>query len=328
MNFPNLYPTLLLSFSLLFFACGKSSRQSRGKVSGKPPLQGNTPLVLPLTPITDETPAEEKLAHCKDYIGLFKATCLNDISGVKKLIEYASNELVNGQSRNGWTSLMWASKNGQTPIVKLFLQHPGIDVNVQDKAGRTALMYAASESGREEIIELILLKPSIQFELKDFWKDTSLSLAYKSQSYTAVEGMLKKGAKVNDGHVFVNACEQDRKDYIQLFLQFGAQINELNNQGMSALVQASGRGHREVVRILLEKQGTNVNIIDRFTQSTPLIQASMNGHLSVVELLVQEFGLDLNFRRKDSGKTALGYAMEHPNNQKVIELLKSYGAES
>ena len=48
----------------------------------------------------------------------------------------------------GETSLMIAADNGRESVVRALLGHPGVDVNVIDDNGATALAYAVSNSRR------------------------------------------------------------------------------------------------------------------------------------------------------------------------------------
>jgi serine/threonine-protein phosphatase 6 regulatory ankyrin repeat subunit B len=66
-------------------------------------------------------------------------------------------------------------------------------------------------------------------------------------------------------------------------------VNAKRNDGRTALMIASERGHKEVVKLLLEK------------------------------------GADVNAKNKE-GMTALKYASEN-GHKEIVELLKSYGAE-
>ena len=50
-------------------------------------------------------------------------------------------------------ALMWASKYGKIDMIKFVLKR-GVDVNVKDEDGYTALMYA-EENGDKDIIDLL-----------------------------------------------------------------------------------------------------------------------------------------------------------------------------
>lgn len=62
---------------------------------------------------------------------------------------------VNGLDRAGNTALFWAAHAGHTACVRLLLQRPSIHIDVQNKLGDTAL-HAASWKCRPECVSLLL----------------------------------------------------------------------------------------------------------------------------------------------------------------------------
>jgi len=88
------------------------------------------------------------------------------------------------------------------------------------------------------------------------------------------------------------------------------------------LFDASGRGHAEVVELLLAK-GADPNKANKDGE-TPLFDASGQGHVEVVELLLAK-GADPNKEDKD-GWTPLFWACRYPHVE-VVELLLKAGAD-
>jgi len=85
--------------------------------------------------------------------------------------------VINEQTPNGSTALMWASLMGRLDIVYALLQYPFIDLNLQTREGYTALM-AASVSGHTRIVEALLQMPvNINITAKTRDGMTALSLA-------------------------------------------------------------------------------------------------------------------------------------------------------
>jgi len=76
---------------------------------------------------------------------LIEAAKNSDIENVRLLLE--SGTEVNIQDRVGWTALMWASRNGNTDIVRLLLEH-GVEVNIQDNYSWTALISASTTKAK------------------------------------------------------------------------------------------------------------------------------------------------------------------------------------
>uniref|UniRef100_A0A7S3LZM0 Uncharacterized protein n=1 Tax=Spumella elongata TaxID=89044 RepID=A0A7S3LZM0_9STRA len=71
---------------------------------------------------------------------------------------------------------MRASPYGQIEVAKMLLAHPGIDVNLQNKGGDTALMNA-SLKGHTEIVLMLLAQPGIIINIQNKNGKTALGLA-------------------------------------------------------------------------------------------------------------------------------------------------------
>lgn len=72
---------------------------------------------------------------------------------VSQLIQ--AGAVVNAKCTGEWTALMLAAKYGHLEIVKRLLQFPGIDVNLKNSGGQTALDLAANEDIKQLIQERI-----------------------------------------------------------------------------------------------------------------------------------------------------------------------------
>ena len=71
---------------------------------------------------------------------------------------------------------MLASFEGYLDVVKELLQHPKIDINLQDRNGDTALMHAATR-GRLGVVRELLKRPGIDVNLQNRYGDTALMRA-------------------------------------------------------------------------------------------------------------------------------------------------------
>ena len=83
---------------------------------------------------------------------LFKAVILNEIKEVKRLIEAGAN--VNVVDKDGETALLWASFWRCSNVVKILIE-AGADVNAVDNFRYTALHFA-SLWGRREIVKMLI----------------------------------------------------------------------------------------------------------------------------------------------------------------------------
>ena len=104
-------------------------------------------------------------------------------------------------------------------------------------------------------------------------------------------------------------------------LRYVRNINFTDDLGMTALHRAAGRGHRDLVELLLSK-GASVDATDDFNDA-PLHDAVVGGHPSIVELLLTE-GASIEakgqFKETPLHKAA---AKGHTN---IVELLLTKGA--
>jgi ankyrin repeat protein len=79
------------------------------------------------------------------------ATANKSIEGVKKAL--SEDVDVNADDGAGGTALMYAARKGNTDIAKLLISH-GADFNAKNRRGYTALRFAARE-GHTEIVLLL-----------------------------------------------------------------------------------------------------------------------------------------------------------------------------
>ena len=91
--------------------------------------------------------------------------------------------------------------------------------------------------------------------------------------------------------ILTEACRHGRKDVVQLLLeQSGGNIdfNATNNYGTTALMKACWNGHKDVVLLLLEQSGGNIdfNAVNDFG-TTAFIEACDFEHKDVVKLLLE-----------------------------------------
>ena len=138
-----------------------------------------------------------------------------------------------------------------------------------------------------------------------------------------------------------------------LLLERGANIEEVNDEGYTPLMEAAREGHEEMVALLLS-QGGDINAQTEETQetaltlaccggfldvadflikagadieagaNTPLMEAAQEGHLDLVRHLIN-CGANVN-ATTSSGDTALMYACENGHTD-VAELLLQAGAD-
>uniref|UniRef100_A0A674D943 Kinase D-interacting substrate 220b n=1 Tax=Salmo trutta TaxID=8032 RepID=A0A674D943_SALTR len=217
---------------------------------------------------------------------------------------------VDGRSDNGQTPLMLASEQGSIEIVQELIRR-GANVNLDDVDCWSALICAAKEGHVEVVKEL--LESSAYIEHRDMGGWTALMwAAYKGR----VEVMAVNQIPIHD--VFLT--------WVMAFLYLSF-INPhvpltfcLPHQQYSVypIIWAAGRGHAEIVQVLLEN-GAKVNCSDKYG-TTPLIWAARKGNFDCVMHLLEN-GADVDQEGANS-MTALIVAVKGGFPEVVKELLK------
>ena len=130
-----------------------------------------------------------------------------------------------------------------------------------------------------------------------------------------------------------DAAQSGDIEAVKGFLAAGMDVNAIDeNRGMTALVYAVDKGHKEIVEILIS-EGADVNVmvsndegVDGFTS---LFFAARSGHTEVAELLIAN-GAEVNVKLiNDEGKvscTPLFFAARSGHTE-VAELLIANGSE-
>jgi len=198
---------------------------------------------------------------------------------------------VNVQDADGDTALIQASWDGNPATVK-FLLDKGADVNAENNNGYTALIWA-SFYGRTEVVKLLLDKGA-DINAKDKYGYTALIWASRN------------------GHT----------EIVKVLLNAGADINAKNNDGETALIQASWDGNSATVKFLLDK-GADVNVKSKYG-NTAFMKASQNGRTEIVKVLLNA-GADIN-AKNNAGETALMFASFYGRTE-IIKLLLDKGAD-
>lgn len=123
---------------------------------------------------------------------IFKAAQLNDITGIKYLLNYGIN--IDDKDAQGNTPLIIAVKNGQKRAAN-FLLEKDADIDIQNKAGNTALMAACINGDQEEVA--LLIEHHANLDIQNANGATALITAVKADNVAAVKQLLESGANAN-----------------------------------------------------------------------------------------------------------------------------------
>ncbi|MCW2256826.1 ankyrin repeat protein [Providencia alcalifaciens] len=189
-----------------------------------------------------------------------------------------------------------AAKQGQLDILKNSLKN-GVDINVTNRQGRTAIVNASL-----------------------------------NKHYECVSFLISAGADINKQdqtcfNPFLLSCLNNDLTLLRIILPANPDLDLLTRFGGVGITPASEKGHVEIVRELLEKTEINVNHTN-FVGWTPLLEAIVlndggEKQQQIVKLLLDN-GANPHMTDK-YGKKPLELAREKGYN-KIAELLVAAGA--
>jgi ankyrin repeat protein len=103
----------------------------------------------------------------------------------------------------------------------------------------------------------------------------------------------------------------------------GISADSKDASGQTPLSLAAESGHEAVVKLLLTRDGVDVDSKDNNYGRTPLSRAAQRGHEAVVKLLLARAGVDADSKDKRYGQTPLSLAAER-GHEAVVKLLQSH----
>jgi ankyrin repeat protein len=190
-------------------------------------------------------------------------------------------------------------------------------------------LYYAILCGFRGLIEHLIATYPKDVDAKGGYYESPLLVAFMKDDIVTSSSLLRRGADVNvldelGLSPLHQASQGGRLDLVQLLLEHGADINLQSSTGITPLGYASHTGKFEVSRLLLQ-QGANVDTQNKKAQS-PLHAAVKGGHLDVVRLLI-ESGANINLHSK-TGSTPLHSSLAFRSEQvKMAQLLVQHGAD-
>ncbi len=170
---------------------------------------------------------------------------------------------------SGMTALMVASSRGYSNMVAELIKR-GANVNLKHYSGETPLMFAAF-NGDAKIVKALVragANPNVKVISFHAGEITPLISAINSNSGERVEVasiLLSARAQINpEGEFLLSPLMHavGNLEMVKLLIANGADVNQKNFRGMTALMAAAIDGIPSVVRYLLE-QGADVNAVDK-----------------------------------------------------------------
>jgi ankyrin repeat protein len=235
---------------------------------------------------------------------------------------------INAHGAMGYTPLMQAAAGGHVAVVQFLLSEPDIELD------KTSLLHSHAQKNLGDLVRLNETDSSAKLTLS-YLQDringqTALMLALRENHKEVVEHLLDAGAdaSLKDGlgntSLHMAALSGSLFFISHLLSTLRLDINEQNNQGATALIEASRTCQVEVVRCLIE-HGADVSKQDATIQGTALWHAAYNGHFEVVKVLLEKSRDELNAGSK-RGMTPLFVALNNEHVE-VANYLLELGAD-
>ena len=243
--------------------------------------------------------------------GTLIAVCGN-LEKFNSLDQNQRSEYLNAIDHRGQNMLIHAILANQINFASILLEEK-INLNIQDKFGWTALMYAA-QYPKSDIFAKLLSKGADPF-IRDLDGKSIFNIFIKKENKLAEQALVSY--LLPDGEtLLMQAVLKKDLDFIQ-FLK-APQINVQDELEKTALIYATISGYQKGVDELLAVKNIEVDLRDCFSR-TALIYAAQQGHNEIFAKLLAA-GCD-PFVRDISGKSTLQYVLESRNEIQMLSLL-------
>ena len=217
-------------------------------------------------------------------------------------------------------ALIQASHRGHEEIVDFLMDY--IPRPTVDFVWDPVLLCQAAEIGYETLVKKFTTAGAgVDVAHKG---TTPLQFAAKNGHESIVKHLLSLGADVNSEAAkdsfkpIMHAVNKGYTTMIQLLIEYGAGVRQLNANGQTVLHLAAQHGRQEITRLLLERI-PDLAARDRMGR-TALHLASLNGHAEVVETLAPNSSVDT---WDGDGDTPLRLASKSGHMSAVKVLLQS-----
>lgn len=162
----------------------------------KPTLTSDITTHIPSMPGSTRSNTVTRQKTTSGVIPLHMAALNDDATTIEQLITSGAD--ICALDQNGATALHWAAGNGKTTAIQAILNHEKgiICIGIQDREGKTPLHRAA---GIQSNAILIMLKktPPKFIDLRDKDGSTALLWATSAGKTKAIKELIKKGADIN-----------------------------------------------------------------------------------------------------------------------------------
>jgi len=245
------------------------------------------------------------------------------------------------ESRPNKTSLLHLAVDGNNPKLLVYLLNKGLNIDLADKSGTSALILAAMDNSRLRILS-ILINRNATLDQQNHRHTSALSMAIKRFNVQAAILLIKKGANINirDGidtplsltHKALNQTShqpiiKELRELETLLISKGAHVNTSDDNLQWSPLMLTASHYQDVQSIqqlkLLIQLGADINQRDKNERTALMISSSL-GRIDALQYLIK-LNAKLNCFDK-FGWTALMLAVYY-NQKEVVRILLSSGAD-
>lgn len=274
---------------------------------------------------------QEKMVNDPNFIKIMNKIFLDNRIYYLKLLDLLlkAGADINIKQQFGISDLMFATELGDLELFKLLAKYnPNIET-MTDKGKN--LFTNAMDYGNYDLAFYLLkeypyFRKNIDYCSRDIQEPSKVSSLLgkflEKHDIEKIKEMIEMGANINSKTAMkgitalIIAIETEDEDFIKFVLKKGADVNiKIENKYLEI------PGYFE----FLKKYG---NFADTANNGiTPLMKACIIENLEIVKLLIEKYGAEINAQNDIQRWTALDFAMVTKNIE-VIEYLKSKGAIS
>ena len=274
---------------------------------------------------------QKKMVNDPNFIKIMNKIFLDNRIYYLKLLELLlkAGADINIKQQFGISDLMFATELGDIELFKLLAKYnPNIET-MTDKGKN--LFTNAMDYGNYELAFYLLkeypyFRKNINYCSRDFQNPSNVNSLYGrflvNRDIEKIKEMIEMGVDINSKSIMkgitalIIAIETEDEDFIKFVLDRGANANaKIENKYLEI------PGYIEFLKKYGDFADTANNGI------TPLMKACIIENLEIIKLLIEKYGAEINAQNDIQRWTALDFAMVTKNTE-VIEYLKSKGAIS
>jgi ankyrin repeat protein len=233
-----------------------------------------------------------------------------------------SRDLINQVDADGRTALSYAAARGDHVAVNTLLRY-GADPNIADRIGQRPLRQ--SMKAFDSTCTNLLLQAGANVNYRDNWEQTALiSSVFYPQPLPFTTALLLAGTDVNavdfqGSSALMEAVKCNAPEAVQLLLDHQADVNVIDHFGMNIFMQGVRHNSHAALEVLLDSDIHVVHSVCDSSQKTVLHWAAEVGDIKTLQILTRSPLKDLSVHDKTAtGLTAIDVAEKRLHMEKLV----------